>query len=294
MEAPGAVATLGSLPPTTTRTTTTIVTTTTVTTPPNSTTSTGKTPPTSNTYASLSSNATTSTTNTANPDTGTITTTRTVTTTTTDPPGITSTSSPTTTTSFTTTTDRLTGAITTETTTTTTTTMTISLPISPSMALPSTTAADLSSSTGLPRRKRKPGLSMPPREVAFRSGLASGIEMGAGSSLIAAVDQKMGVITSLIGRLDVMPSDLKQALTSGIELKKSIVSPCEVAISLGRNPPPGLCFAVFVEQSSRKLRIARRRSYVVVVLQVAECSEGMADPELDLEDHTLNFRFLLT
>ncbi|KAI3331261.1 hypothetical protein F4824DRAFT_504290 [Ustulina deusta] len=112
-----------------------------------------------------------------------------------------------------------------------------------------------------------------------RTAPASGIETGAESSLIAAIDQKTGAMTSLTGRLDMMSSDLKQALTSGCEVNKSIVSPCEVAISLGRNPPLGLCFPVFVKQSSQKLRIARRSSYVEVVIQVAECSEWMTYPE---------------
>ncbi|KAI0528447.1 hypothetical protein GGR58DRAFT_509321 [Xylaria digitata] len=112
-----------------------------------------------------------------------------------------------------------------------------------------------------------------------RTAPASGIETGAESSLIVAVDQKTGAMTSVIGRLDIMSSDLKQALTSGCEVKKSIVSPCEVAISLGRNPPLGLCFPVFVKQSSQKLRIARRSSYVEVVIQVAGCCEWMIYPE---------------
>ncbi|KAI1157259.1 hypothetical protein F5B18DRAFT_657959 [Nemania serpens] len=112
-----------------------------------------------------------------------------------------------------------------------------------------------------------------------RTAPASGIKTGAESSLIAAVDQKTGAMTSLIGRLDIMSSDLKQALTSGCEVKKSIASPCEVAISLGQNPPLGLCFPVFIKQSSQKLRIARRSSYVEVVVQVAECSEWMTYPD---------------
>ncbi|RWA11040.1 hypothetical protein EKO27_g4056 [Xylaria grammica] len=112
-----------------------------------------------------------------------------------------------------------------------------------------------------------------------RTAPASGVETGAQSSLIAAVDQKTGAVTSLIGRLDIMSSDLKQALTSGSEVKKSIVSPCEFAISLGRSPPLGLCFPVFVKQSSQRLRIARRSSYVEVVTQVADCSEWMTYPE---------------
>ncbi|KAI1286158.1 hypothetical protein F5Y03DRAFT_380773, partial [Xylaria venustula] len=78
-----------------------------------------------------------------------------------------------------------------------------------------------------------------------------------------------------IGRLDIVSSDLKLALTSGCEVKKSIISPREVAISLGQNPPLGLCFPVFIKQSSQKLRIARRSSYVEVAVQVAECSEWM-------------------
>ncbi|KAI0547822.1 hypothetical protein F4679DRAFT_597235 [Xylaria curta] len=112
-----------------------------------------------------------------------------------------------------------------------------------------------------------------------RTAPASGIGPGAESSLIATVDQITGAMTSLIGRLDIVSSDFKQALTSGCEVKKSIVSPCEVAISLGRNPPLGLCFPVFIKQSSQKLRIARRSSYVEVVAQVAECSEWMTYPD---------------
>ncbi|RYC56375.1 hypothetical protein CHU98_g9836 [Xylaria longipes] len=106
----------------------------------------------------------------------------------------------------------------------------------------------------------------------------SGIETGSESSLIAAVDQKTGNMTSLIGRLDITSSDLKQALASGCEVKKSTVSPCEVTISLGQNPPLRLCFPVFIKETSQKLRIARKSSYVEVVIQVAECSEWMTYP----------------
>ncbi|KAI0804899.1 hypothetical protein GGR55DRAFT_690858 [Xylaria sp. FL0064] len=110
--------------------------------------------------------------------------------------------------------------------------------------------------------------------------LSSGtVKTGAKPSLIAAVDPKTGAMTSVIGRLDMVSPDLKLALTSGCEVKKSIVSPCEVAISLGQSPPLGLCFPVFVKQSSQKLRIARRSSYVEVVVQVAECSEWMTYPD---------------
>ncbi|KAI1743040.1 hypothetical protein F4680DRAFT_457076 [Xylaria scruposa] len=112
-----------------------------------------------------------------------------------------------------------------------------------------------------------------------RTTPASGIGSGAESSLIATVDQTTGAMTSLVGRLDITSSDFKQALTSGCEIKKSIVSPCEVAVSLGRNPPLSLCFPVFIKQSFQKLRIARRSSYIEVVAQVAECSEWMTYPD---------------
>ncbi|KAJ3564080.1 hypothetical protein NPX13_g7969 [Xylaria arbuscula] len=105
------------------------------------------------------------------------------------------------------------------------------------------------------------------------------VKTGAKPSLIAAVDPRTGAMTSLIGRLDIVSSDLKLTLTSGCEVKKSIVSPCEIAISPGESPPLGLCFPVFVKQSSQKLRIARRSSYVEVVVQVAECSEWMTYPD---------------
>ncbi|KAI1161159.1 hypothetical protein F5B18DRAFT_674905 [Nemania serpens] len=112
-----------------------------------------------------------------------------------------------------------------------------------------------------------------------RTSPASRIGTGAKFSLSAGVDTKTGDITSLAARLDIVSSDLKQALTSGCEVKKSIISPCEVAISLGRNPPLGLCFPVFVKQSSQKVRIARTSSYIEVVAQVADCSEWMTYPE---------------
>ncbi|KAI1193597.1 hypothetical protein F5X97DRAFT_338802 [Nemania serpens] len=112
-----------------------------------------------------------------------------------------------------------------------------------------------------------------------RTALASGSETGAKFSLTAAVDEKTGDMTSLTGRLDITCSDLKQALTSGCEVKKSIISPCEIAISLGRNPPLGLCFPVFVKRYSQNVRIARMSSYVEVVTQVAGCSDWMSYPE---------------
>ncbi|KAI1359296.1 hypothetical protein F5Y08DRAFT_332439 [Xylaria arbuscula] len=108
---------------------------------------------------------------------------------------------------------------------------------------------------------------------------ASDIRTRAETSLTAVVDQKTGAMTSLVGRLDIMSSDLKQTLTSRCEVKQLIMSPREVAISLGRNPPLGLCFPVSIKQSCQKLRIARKSSYIEVVAQVADCSEWMAYPE---------------
>jgi hypothetical protein len=111
-----------------------------------------------------------------------------------------------------------------------------------------------------------------------RRAATSGIETGAESSLIAAVDPMAGNLTTLTGRLDITSSDLKLALTSGCEVKKSTVSPCEVAISLGQNSPLGLCFPAFIKEASQKLRIARKSSYIEVVVHVAKCSGWMNYP----------------
>lgn len=111
------------------------------------------------------------------------------------------------------------------------------------------------------------------------TALASGTETGAEFSLSATVDEKTGDMTGLTGRLDIVSSNLKQALASGCEVKKTVLSPCEIAISLGQNPPLGLCLPVFVKQSSQKVRIARTSSYVEVVTQVAECSDWKTYPE---------------
>ncbi|KAI1119013.1 hypothetical protein F5Y14DRAFT_118637 [Nemania sp. NC0429] len=107
---------------------------------------------------------------------------------------------------------------------------------------------------------------------------ASGTQVGAEFSLTAAVNRETGDITGLTGRLDITSSNLKQALASKCEVKKSIMSPCEVTITLGPNAPLGLWFPVFVKQP-QKVRIARTSAYIEVVTQVAECSDWMTYPE---------------
>ncbi|KAI0192520.1 hypothetical protein F4808DRAFT_475476 [Astrocystis sublimbata] len=106
----------------------------------------------------------------------------------------------------------------------------------------------------------------------------SGTEEGADFSLIATVDGKTGNMTTLTGRLDITSSVLKEALTSDCEVTKSTVSPCEVSISLGDNPPLGLHFPVFIKETSQKVKVARKSSYVEVIVQVAQCSEWVAYP----------------
>ncbi|KAI1265788.1 hypothetical protein F5Y18DRAFT_435702 [Xylariaceae sp. FL1019] len=106
----------------------------------------------------------------------------------------------------------------------------------------------------------------------------SNIPLGAKYSTIATVNGKTGHLTTLTGRLDLTSGKLKNALASGSEVTKSTVSPCTIAISFGLETPLYIDFPVFVKESSQKLRIARKSSWVEVVVKVAGCSEWMNYP----------------
>ncbi|KAI0450370.1 hypothetical protein F5B21DRAFT_491381 [Xylaria acuta] len=104
---------------------------------------------------------------------------------------------------------------------------------------------------------------------------ASPICIGGDASLTASVDQGTGRIVAFAGRLNITAEDRKLALKNGCQVERSTVSPCEVAIRLGRTAPLTLSFPVFIIETSQKLKIARKSSYVEVIAQVAGPSEWM-------------------
>ncbi|KAI1821825.1 hypothetical protein F4861DRAFT_541599 [Xylaria intraflava] len=87
-------------------------------------------------------------------------------------------------------------------------------------------------------------------------------------SLIADVGPGTGNIATFTGRLDILADAHKQALKDGCPVQMSTVSPCEVAIRLGQTEPLSLSFPVFVEEASRRLRIARKSAYIEVIARV--------------------------
>ncbi|KAI1431668.1 hypothetical protein GGR50DRAFT_689527 [Xylaria sp. CBS 124048] len=89
------------------------------------------------------------------------------------------------------------------------------------------------------------------------------------ASLIAGLDPETGHIVTFTGRLDLLADDLKMTLKDGCLVEKSTVSPCEVAIRLGKTELPPLSFPAFTVPASQKIRIARKSSYVEVVARVA-------------------------
>ncbi|TGJ80534.1 hypothetical protein E0Z10_g8219 [Xylaria hypoxylon] len=108
--------------------------------------------------------------------------------------------------------------------------------------------------------------------------LTNPTSVGANASLVAGVNQETGRIVTFTGRLDITCNDRKQALQNGCQVHKSIVSPSEIAIRLGQTAPLTLSFPVFVLEAQQTLRIARKSSWVEVIVQVADSSDWMKYP----------------
>ncbi|KAI2625026.1 hypothetical protein GGR54DRAFT_546929 [Hypoxylon sp. NC1633] len=105
------------------------------------------------------------------------------------------------------------------------------------------------------------------------------LNAGADTSLKAGVGESTGLITTLTGRLDLTSSIYKASLKAGHHVTQTIQSPCQMTISLNPHTPPlSLCFPAFMVESTQIRRIARKSSYIEVVVQVGTSSEWAQHP----------------
>ena len=98
-------------------------------------------------------------------------------------------------------------------------------------------------------------------------------------TLNANIDIKTGAITTLVGRFDVVSENLKSNLNSGAAVETVQISPFTIGIAIGKSGPKfHILFPVPVLTSRSKCRIARKSSYIEVVVPMADHRYGEGFP----------------
>ena len=100
------------------------------------------------------------------------------------------------------------------------------------------------------------------------------------TTIRANVDLKTSRIVALTGRLDFMSEEAKSALQDGVQIETIQVSPCIIAIVIGKSGfKYHIHFPAPVLRSRSKSRIARKSSYVEVVAPIAGPGDGETFPD---------------
>ena len=95
----------------------------------------------------------------------------------------------------------------------------------------------------------------------------------------ANVDLKTGQIKALIGRLDIFLESIKSSLCNDASVETVQTSPCTITIAIGKAGPKfHLRFPVPVQHSRSKSRIARKSSYIEVIVPMADPRDGGGFP----------------
>ncbi|KAI0739278.1 hypothetical protein C8Q80DRAFT_1112432 [Daedaleopsis nitida] len=92
--------------------------------------------------------------------------------------------------------------------------------------------------------------------------------IGTQSFVHAELDPQRRCVVSFTARLDVEDLDAKQSLSGGLSPVAEQRSPCVVHVELGRHSQH-VVFPLPVMDSERRLRVARKSSYIEVVVRVA-------------------------
>ncbi|KAI1269709.1 hypothetical protein F5Y18DRAFT_422660 [Xylariaceae sp. FL1019] len=92
---------------------------------------------------------------------------------------------------------------------------------------------------------------------------------GVDAHLVAGVDAHTRNLVTLTARIDITSDDLGQALRNGCEVKETAVSPCQTAVTIGKDTSVPIFFPTFMYSTQRKLRIARKSSWIEVIVKVA-------------------------
>lgn len=99
------------------------------------------------------------------------------------------------------------------------------------------------------------------------------------TTMKAMVDQKTARVVGFTGRIDFLSSEVKGILSNQARIKTFQVSPCITDVVIGENPISyTLHFPVPVPISQSKTRIARKSSYVEIVVPLINPLEGQGFP----------------
>lgn len=102
------------------------------------------------------------------------------------------------------------------------------------------------------------------------------IHPGANLTWSADVDQQTGRIEHVTSRLNITSEEYQSALRT-CEIQTTIVSPCQVTVTLERTTLFVVCFPAFITENIRT-RIARTSCYVEVIARIATSSEWVKYP----------------
>ena len=91
------------------------------------------------------------------------------------------------------------------------------------------------------------------------------------TTLLASVDRENGCLTTLTSRLDMLSDRYKMRLRGGLDIDHTLLTPCELSLSLGSGIPPILVhFPVAVIKKSCEVRVMRAADYIEYVFHVAD------------------------
>jgi MYND finger len=92
----------------------------------------------------------------------------------------------------------------------------------------------------------------------------------ANTTITASVDSSTAKVASLAGRVDILPDDFKKALRAGGQVSSTSTTPFTFVVIVQPGPNFAVDFPVAVLESSLKTKIARKSSYVELIVKVAD------------------------
>ncbi|KAK4238360.1 hypothetical protein C8A03DRAFT_43874 [Achaetomium macrosporum] len=116
-------------------------------------------------------------------------------------------------------------------------------------------------------------------------GSLEALNSGSKMSIVAGICLTTGKITSLTSRIDIVSRDQRSDLQSGGQVQTTPLSPCDFAVSVGTAPPLKISLPIPVIGSKCKTRVARKSSYIEVIVPTVTSpaqmpSEALAYPVL--------------
>jgi MYND finger len=90
------------------------------------------------------------------------------------------------------------------------------------------------------------------------------------TTITASVDSSTAKVASLAGRVDILPDDFKIALRAGGQVSSTSTTPFTFVVIVQPGPNFAVDFPVAVLESSLKTKVARKSSYVGLIVKVAD------------------------